>query len=180
MPFPEDSTLILCGFLISREIIRPGPAICVIYAGVLVADYFLYSVGKRYGRQVVDHKRFRRILSTERLARIEEKFRTRGVLVILLGRHLIGLRAQLFLAAGTMKMPAVKFLLADGVSALITISLMVGAGYAGGYGMKTLERDIIKLRNVSAILIAILIALAILYRYIRYRRKLLSESVQKK
>lgn len=170
LPFPEDSTLILCGFLISHEVVRPVPAISVIYAGLLTADFFLYSVGKKYGRQIVNHRRFRKIVSPEKLAIIEEKFKKRGVLVILLGRHIFGLRAQLFLAAGTMRMSAIKFILADGVSALFTIAIMAGAGYAGGYGMKTLGEKIIKIRNFSAVTVSVLIAAIVLFRYIRSKR----------
>lgn len=48
------------------------------------------------------------------------------------GRHLIGLRAQLFLVVDVMRMSALKFIMADAVSSIFTIALMVGAGYMGG------------------------------------------------
>lgn len=169
-PFPEDTTLILCGFLISQGVIRPIPAFLSIYAGLLIADYFLYSVGRKYGRMIVTHKRFHLIVSAERLAMLEDKFRRKGVLVILFGRHIFGLRAQLFLAAGTMKMPAEKFLLADACSALFTMALMVGAGYAGGYGMQALERNLIKIKNFSIALVVALVSVYFLWRYLKFRR----------
>ncbi|MDP2278373.1 MAG: VTT domain-containing protein, partial [Nitrospirota bacterium] len=105
-PFPEDATLILCGFLISTHVVKPVPALLVVYSGLLIADLFLYLVGKKYGRQIVTHKRFHKIISPERLSMLEDKFNKKGILIILLGRHLIGLRAQIFLVAGVMRMSA--------------------------------------------------------------------------
>ncbi|MDI6727600.1 MAG: hypothetical protein QMD44_01570, partial [Thermodesulfovibrionales bacterium] len=51
-PFPEDTTLILCGFLISTHVVKPVPALLVVYAGLLITDFSLYFVGKKYGRMV--------------------------------------------------------------------------------------------------------------------------------
>ncbi|MEW6110282.1 MAG: DedA family protein, partial [Nitrospirota bacterium] len=131
-PFPEDTTLILCGFLISTHVVKPVPALLVIYSGLLIADLFLYFVGKKYGRKIITHKRFRKIVSPERLAALEDKFNKRGIFVVLFGRHLVGLRPQIFLVAGVMRMSALKFIMADAVSSIFTIALMAGAGYMGG------------------------------------------------
>lgn len=49
-PFPEDMTLILCGFFISHSIVKPIPAIIVVYTGLLIADMFLYYMGRRSRR----------------------------------------------------------------------------------------------------------------------------------
>jgi len=75
LPFPEDATLILSGFLAAHEIIKPLPGFLVIYAGLLVSDYFLYWVGKRYGRRVVEHKNFQKLISFERLLALKRNLR---------------------------------------------------------------------------------------------------------
>ena len=46
--------------------------------------------------------------------------------LILAGRHLVGLRAELFLVAGVMRMPVLKFVLADAVSLSLSIAIMTG------------------------------------------------------
>jgi membrane protein DedA with SNARE-associated domain len=51
-PFPEDATLILCGFLISTHVVNPVYALLVVYAGLLAADFSLYLVGMKYGRMI--------------------------------------------------------------------------------------------------------------------------------
>ena len=131
-PFPEDAILILCGFLIASGVVKPAPALIVVASGMLMTDYFLYYVGRKYGRKVVAHRRFRKIISARREVRLEKIFRRWGVLAILLGRHLVGLRSQIFLVAGILRMPRARFVLADAASSIVTITIMVGAGYWGG------------------------------------------------
>jgi membrane protein DedA with SNARE-associated domain len=58
-PFPEDSTLILSGFLVAHRAIKPVPSLLVIYLGLLISDFFLYWMGKKYGRKIVEHRKFR-------------------------------------------------------------------------------------------------------------------------
>ena len=163
-PFPEDAILILCGFLISTHVVKP------VYAGLLAADFSLYLIGKKYGRMIVCHRRFQKIISPERLLILEDKFNKRGILFILFGRQLIGLRAQIFLAAGVMRMSAVKFLITDAISSLFTIALMVGAGYIGGHNLQVIKKHITRIEHIGILLIIILFSGYLLIRYFRYRR----------
>ena len=166
-PFPEDATLMLCGFLISHDVIKMVPALTVVYAGLLMADFFLYAVGKKYGRNIVTNKRFQRIISPERLLSIEEQFNKRGPLVILFGRHLWGLRAQLFIVSGVMRMPALKFILLDAFTSIFTMAIMIGAGYVGGNSLQVLRKDISRIEH-AAIFLAILVLFGyLLFRYMK-------------
>ncbi len=151
-PFPEDTTLILCGFLISHDVIKLVPSFVVVYAGLLITDFFLYSAGKKYGRAVISNKIFGKYISLERISALEAKFKKRGVIVILLGRHLVGLRAQIFIVAGIMRMPALKFLITDAVTSIFSIVLMVGAGYMGGYSLEVIKKDITQVGHLAIIL----------------------------
>jgi membrane protein DedA with SNARE-associated domain len=175
LPFPEDTTLILSGFLVAQGIIKPIPAFLVIYPGLLMTDFLLYWVGKKYGRMVVEHKRFRRMISSDRLLRLEEKFKKRDVWVILVGRHLLVLRAQIFLVAGVMRMSAAKFLAADAATALLTIALMGGIGYAGGSSIQILKKDLMRIEHVSIVVIAILIAGWLVFKYFKDKKKVEGE-----
>lgn len=132
LPFPEDTTLILGGFLMVQNVIQLFPVLSVIYPTLLMTDFLLYWIGKRYGRRVVEHKIFHRILSYNRLLKLEGEFGKWGIWVIFFGRFFLGVRAQIFLAAGVMRMPARKFLFADAFSVLIPMAIMIGIGYFGG------------------------------------------------
>jgi membrane protein DedA with SNARE-associated domain len=161
LPFPEDGILLLSGFLTAQQLIKPLPAFLVIYSGLLTTDFLLYSVGKKYGRRIVEHKRFQKIISLNRVAKLEEKFKKWGALVVFFGRHLLGLRAQIFLVAGVMKMSWKKFLIVDATSALLTITLWGGLGYAGGNSIQTLRKDITRIETIIVATLTILIVSAI-------------------
>ena len=165
LPFPEDGILLLSGFLTAHQLIKPLPAFLVIYSGLLTTDFLLYSVGKKYGRRLVEHKRFQRIITNDRLAKLEEKFKKWGALVVFFGRHLLGLRAQIFLVAGVMKMSWKKFLLVDATSALLTITLWGGLGYVGGSSLQALTKGArnLELMFTAALSISILIAMLVKY-----------------
>ena len=171
-PFPEDTTFMLCGFLVASGVMELFPSFLVVYTGLLMADFLLYSVGKKYGKMVVEHKRFHRLISPERLLKLEEKFRKRGILLIIFGRHLIGLRAQIFIVAGIMKMSSVKFLIADAATALVTIGLMGGIGYFAGNRIQVVEEDMAKIEYIVIIVFAMLLASWITFRYFKTREKL--------
>jgi membrane protein DedA with SNARE-associated domain len=172
LPFPEDATLILSGFLVSHDVVKPLPTFVIVYGSLLASDFFLYQVGKKYGRKVVEHKKFRRILSTDRLAKIEDKFKERDVWVVLIGRHFLGLRAQIFLVAGVLRMSAIKFLAADAATSLFTIAIMGGIGYWGGTSIQTLKKDLKRIEHIAIVVLVILIAGVILFRYFKDCRKL--------
>ncbi len=169
-PFPEDSILLLSGFLAARNYIKPLQAFLIVYASLLMTDFLLYSVGKKYGRRVVEHKRFHKILTAEKLAKLEEKFNRWGALVVFFGRHVLGLRAQVFLVAGALKMSWKRFLLADGTSALLAIALWGGLGYVGGNHIDTLRRNITSIEFTLTVFLAILVGSVLFSRYLKKRR----------
>jgi membrane protein DedA with SNARE-associated domain len=170
LPFPEDATLILSGFLIAQKVTKPLPTLVVVYCGLLLTDFSLYWVGKKYGRKVIEHKRFRRILSAEKLLTLEEKFKKWGIYVVFVGRHFLGIRAQIFLAAGVMRMSTLKFIVADAASAIFTMTLMVGIGFWGGNSIEILRKDVKRIEHIGILILAILFTGWIVYKYFRNRK----------
>ena len=170
LPFPEDATLILSGFLIAQKVTKPLPTVIVVYCGLLLTDFSLYWVGKKYGRKVIEHRRFRRILSAERFLTLEEKFKKWGIYVVFVGRHFLGIRAQIFLAAGVMRMSTLKFIMADAASAILTMTLMVGIGFLGGNSIEILQKDLKKIEHIGILILVILFTGWMIYRFFRNRK----------
>lgn len=170
LPFPEDATLILSGFLIAQKVTKPLPTVIVVYCGLLLTDFSLYWVGKKYGRKVIEHKRFRRILSAERLLTLEEKFKKWGIYVVFVGRHFLGIRAQIFLAAGVMRMSTLRFIMADAASAILTMTLMVGIGFLGGNSIEILQKDLKRIEHIGILILAILFTSWMICKYFRNRK----------
>jgi membrane protein DedA with SNARE-associated domain len=170
-PFPEDAVLIMSGLLIAHGAIKLTPAILIIYPSLLIADFILYSIGRKYGRMIVEHKRFSKIVSRATLSRFEEKFTRWGAMMVFLGRHFVGFRAPIFLISGVMRVSRTKFLIADGLSAVITISINLGLGYLGGNSLLILRKDITRVDYILILVLVILVAGWIILRYFRDRIK---------
>ena len=154
LPFPEDATLILCGFLIQSDVVRPVPVLAAVYALLVAIDFGIFWAGRKYGRAIVTHRQFRRIISPERLAALEQKARKWGVLLIFFGRHVAGFRIQLVIAAGVFRMPPLRFLIADAVTIPVTMAVMVGLGYVGSNSLRIVQKDISRVEHL-AVLVAI-------------------------
>jgi membrane protein DedA with SNARE-associated domain len=177
LPFPEDGILLMSGYLAAHQVVKPIPTFFVLYSGLLMTDFMLFSVGEKYGRKLVEHKKFQKILTPGSLSKLENKFKKWGVLVIFFGRHLLGLRAQIFLAAGVLKMDRNKFLIADGVSALFTITLWGGLGYVGGNQIQALKRDIANIEQIVMVVLIVTTGSVLFFR--RLLKKSLFQVAQK-
>jgi LPXTG-motif cell wall-anchored protein len=177
LPFPEDGILILAGILTARSVIKILPTFLVIYPGLLTTDLLLYSVGRKFGRKLIEHKKFHRMLSPGRLIKLEEKFMRWGALMVFFGRHLFGVRAQIFLVAGVMRMPWKKFLIADAISALLTVTLWGGLGYVGGNNIQTIRKNVGNIEELIMIILGILLGGALLFWYLKKRRNRLGRAL---
>jgi membrane protein DedA with SNARE-associated domain len=120
---------------------------------------------------IVEHKRFSKIVSPAALVRFEDRFARWGALTVFLGRHFAGFRAPIFLIAGVMRISRIKFLVADGLSAIITISFTLGLGYFGGNSLRVLRQDITRIDYIFILALVVLVAGWIILRYFRDRRK---------
>ena len=64
------------------------------------------------------------------MARIQEQLDRYGLLVVFFGRYLTGVRPAVFLAAGAARIPVRKFIVVDGLSALVSLLVWVLVGWA--------------------------------------------------
>jgi membrane protein DedA with SNARE-associated domain len=166
-PFPEGVTLILCGLLISTKVIQPVYALVIVYSGVLIGDYLFYSFGRKYGRMIIRHRVFRKVLPPQRLEMLENKFNKWGILFILIGGRLIG---EIFLVAGILKMPRIKFLAIDVLSSLLSVAIWVGVGYVGGHTLQIIKQDILRIEHITVFFIASIV-IYLFFRRIFWSRK---------
>lgn len=168
LPFPEGITLMICGFLISNDVIRPIYALIVVLAGMLIGDFIIFYVGRKYGRMILTRKKFYKILSPAKLSILEDKFNKWGTLFIIIGRHL---GFHVFLVAGVMRMPYLKFLVLDVISSFFAIIIMVGAGYLGGNSFQIIRKDITRVEHIAVLIIIILLVIWLLLRYFKSRNR---------
>ena len=172
-PFPEDAILICSGFFIAQKTLNPLPTLIIVFAGVILSDIIIFSLGRHYGRRIVTHPWFGSIISEKRLMVIEQRFNIYGPWVILIGRQLFGIRGQILLMAGIMRMPLLSYLLSDILAALITMGIMITVGYTGGKAIA----DFAGIKDVMSVaLIAIIAMVFMLFLLMRLKKKFYPEA----
>lgn len=169
LPFPEDIILIITGASIANGAITLGPAILAAFPALLIADFLLYSSGKKYGRSLIEQGKLSKIISRERLQKIESGFHRNSTCYILFGRMVAGLRAQLFLVAGVTGMPLKKFIIVDTVAAFISFTVMVSIGYLGGNSLQIILKDITRIEHLAIVAVVALLTAWISVRFYRSR-----------
>jgi len=141
-PLPEDVPLIAGGVLAwlaspLEEVTLGGMLrdtgfqgmVAVGMAGILVGDSVIYWAGRRIGRRVAEIWPFRRMITPEKLERVERLLRQRGKVVVMVARFLPGLRAPTYFTVGHSRVPFWEFLLFDGLAALVSAPLWVCLGF---------------------------------------------------
>jgi membrane protein DedA with SNARE-associated domain len=177
VPIPEEVAIIAAGIWTASEAAaRHGvyrflmfPA-CV--AGVVMADIFLYSAGRFFGARVLRNRWVHRLVPPETLERTERNFHNYGIGILLFGRLLPGIRLPLFLAAGMMRLSVPRFLLADGLGAVLGNGLLFFLAFWFGDSFRDLltsaEHEV---KRAQPILILIGVLLALGYLFYRFVRK---------
>ncbi len=138
LPIPEDAALLGAGYLVHDGVCAPLPAVIVAFVAVLAGDGFLYFAGRTVARRALESRWLARLATPERLARGERQFARFGIAAVALARFVPGLRAAVYLAAGTMRMPLARFALVDGLAALVNVPLLIYLGYRAGAGIEQL------------------------------------------
>lgn len=170
LPIPEDIPLIAAGFILKTSpnaASWPG-AITVAMIGIMSGDIVLYSMGRRWGRDVVNHKTVAWMVTPERYATFAEKFHERGIWFVFVGRFFMGVRAAMCVVAGATHFPFWKFILADFAGALLSVPFFILLGYLFAEALPELKRYI---KNIEYVLLAVVLLAAVSYFAYRTLRK---------
>lgn len=152
LPLPEEVPILTSAILSQSGHLRPWWALGACMFGVMIGDTIMYFLGRRWGTHVLDHRLSRKLLTVERQAIIATYFDRYGAWIIFAGRFLPGIRAALFLSAGTMRVSFLTFFAMDGAAALLSVPLSFWLAY---YFTKTLENvlDVQKHFHIWAIVL---------------------------
>jgi hypothetical protein len=105
--------------------------------------------------------------------KIEQNFQRSGVKILLLIRWLPGIRSPMFITAGVMRLPVIRFIIADGAAAVIGHSLLFFLAYWFGDSFRELllraEHTVDSLIKPLLILLALsAVAGYLLYHFLRH------------
>jgi membrane protein DedA with SNARE-associated domain len=132
VPVPEDIILISGGYIASATAHPVWPMVATGLLGILLGDSATFWAGRRFGLSLAKTSLIGRYLTDERLSRVDGLFRRHGQKVLVAARFMPGVRAVTYFSAGAMKVPFWKFLLLDGLAALVSAPLWVVLGFRYG------------------------------------------------
>lgn len=141
LPFPEDLTLVLAGQIALAENLNLPLLIFICFCGVIVADLFLFHIGKKYGRAVITRRFVRRIYTPKRRVQVKRGFKKMGDWVVFVARFIGGFRAPVFIMAGVLKMSYLRFILLDFCAAILSVPLFVLGSYYLGQKFRDRTHD---------------------------------------
>ncbi len=129
LPLPEDIPLIIAGALLVKS-----PTTWVIggicaWCGIIGGDCVLYSLGRKFGLEITRLPFVGKHLTKARIQRVEELFNEYGVGVVFVGRMFAGIRGAMVVAAGATRFNFVKFIIADGLGAIVSGGMFMILGH---------------------------------------------------
>ncbi len=188
VPIPEDVPLIFSGYLckavdanhngiIDSEEYRITPRLEIMIiaglVGVLVGDSIVFMIGRRG----IDSNNFvarhlRKVMHSKRRLWVERHFSRHGNLTILAGRFMPMLRSLIFGMAGMSRISYLRFILLDGLAALVSVPLFIIVGYHFAYKIDWLFGKIDHIKHILIPCLVVIVAGGILFYYVRKNRLL--------
>jgi membrane protein DedA with SNARE-associated domain len=177
VPIPEDVPLIAAGVLLHTH---PGIAswhgtYMVSMIGIMSGDLILYTLGKRWGTHVFEHRSVSWLITPARLRLTTRRFHRYGIWMVFFGRLVVGVRAVMCITAGVTRFPYWKFFLADFAGALLSIFVFIYLGYQFAHMLPTLQYYLGSVQSVLIALAAVAAAAIGLWEWrrhtARHRRK---------
>lgn len=134
IPLPGEVTLISASLMAARDFVSPWGVAIAASIGAVVGDSIGYTVGRRGGRPLLERlgQRFPKHLGPAHLARAERTFARWGVWAVFFGRFVALLRILAGPLAGALRVPYLKFLLANASGGMVWAFGTVWAIYAVG------------------------------------------------
>lgn len=175
IPIPEELTLLSGGFFIQLGIIRFYPTLAFCFLGILGGDLAIYSIGKKWGPDLLNHRHLRKIITESRQEKGRQFFQDHGNKTIFIARFISGFRIPAFFAAGTMGIKLGRFLWLDFLGALILVPILILLGYYFGASIWWLAKAITRIDYFLRILAGLACVAALIF-YLWLRRKPSSDS----
>ena len=156
-PFlPGDSLLFAAGAIaaVPRGGLSVWLLLPVLFAAAALGDTTNYSIGRAWGRRILDSGRFSRVITQERIVRTELFFAKHGGKTITFARFFPVIRTFAPFLAGISRMGRGKFTLFNLAGAAAWVALFVGAGYFLGripFVAKNLELIVIGIISLTIV-----------------------------
>jgi len=126
----EDVAVLGAALLVVNSMVSLPWAAGSSFAGIWLGDLGLYVLALHYGRPILDKSWFKRLLGKKiDLRRSETWFQNHGTMAIVLSRAVPGTRLPTYLAAGLLKVPAIRFSAITAAACVVWVTALFGLSY---------------------------------------------------
>ncbi len=160
LPIPEDVALLAGGYMVHRGVTRYPITLAVAFVGVVAGDNSLFFMGRRFGTGWVRYFGIGRPGRQIQIERIQKFMQRHGHRAIFYARFLAGLRALIYLSAGSFGVRPGVFLIYDLLGALISVPIVVTLGYVFG---KQLEMVVRYVGGFERLIVIVAVLSALVY-----------------
>ena len=172
LPVPEDITLAAGGVIAGLGYANEHLMVAVGIGGVLAGDTLMFVLGRIYGERLLRFRPVALLLTPQRYALVQAKFARYGNRLMFVARFLPGLRSPIYLTAGmTRRVSFIRFFLMDTAAAAVSVPIWVYLGYYGAANHEWLLRWLGRGKAVIGLFTLIVIALASVWIWRRWRRR---------
>jgi membrane protein DedA with SNARE-associated domain len=155
LPVPEELVQLTAGYLARREVFELPYAIAAAYVGIVAGDFLFFRVAQRHGDRLLQKRHVQRILTPARRELFERHFARHAFLTIMVARHTSGFRIPAYALAATHGVRARTFLLADALSALLSVPLVVTVGWSFAGEIETVRHRAHQVELALAVAVAL-------------------------
>jgi membrane protein DedA with SNARE-associated domain len=135
LPVPEESILVLSGYLAWRGELRLSLVIVVGIISAVIGDNIGFWIGRKYGRRVIERYGPRVLVTPERLESASRFVSRYGAWAVFVARFMAGLRFLAGPLAGAAGLRPSVFAVANVLGAIVYVPCAAGIGFAVGYGL---------------------------------------------
>jgi membrane protein DedA with SNARE-associated domain len=159
VPVPEELVQLTAGYLAKRGVLVFWPTVAAAWLGIVVGDALFFHLARRHGPRLLERRPVARLLTARRRAFLERHFARHAVLTIMVARHASAFRLPAYALAAVHGVRLRTFVVADGISALASVPLVIWAGWFFAGHIEELKRDLHEVELlVAAGVLALLLA----------------------
>ena len=157
VPVPEELIQLTAGYLARRGLLLFWPSVGAAWLGIVVGDALFFLLARRHGPRLLASRRVAGLLTAKRRAFLEGHFERHAVLTIMVARHASAFRLPAYALAAVHGVRPLTFALADGVSAMLSVPLVVSLGWYFADHLEDVKREVHEAELGLAILVAVLL-----------------------
>jgi len=178
LPVPDETLLIMCGYLIFKGTLHPAGAFFTAVAGSWCGISLSYTIGRVLGAGAV-HRYGRYLhLTEERLAVVHNWFNRIGHWALAAGYFIAGVRHFTAIVAGMSKLEFPAFAAYAWSGGAVWVLTFMLLGYFLGERWRTIAELVHQDVGYASLALLALLALVLLIRWMLQRKRLASASVR--